>query len=110
MHRDNAPAARGGKGLAVTAILLATGLAACSSTSPTQDQMSRTTLETAPADLQLICAGQAAKTSGVESAKVLPTSSRKLDARNYQVDLNAGGTAMRCVVDADGKIVSVQAA
>ena len=97
----------------LTGLLVATGLAAAVSactTSPTPDQMARTTLETAPADLQLLCANEAARSTGVESSKVLPVSSRKLDAKNYQVELNAGGKPTTCVIDADGKIVSVQAA
>ncbi|MDQ6436604.1 hypothetical protein RB623_21345 [Mesorhizobium sp. LHD-90] len=93
--------------------LFAAGLvavvSACTS-GPTPDQMARTTLETAPADLQLLCANEAARSAGVESSKVLPVSSRKLDAKNYQVELNAGGTPTRCIIDADGKIVSIGAA
>ncbi|PSJ61834.1 hypothetical protein [Kumtagia ephedrae] len=96
-------------GWALVALALA-ALGACSTSGPTPDQMSRTTVETAPADLQLLCANEVAKTTGVESSKVLPVGSRKLDARNYHVDLNAGGKPTTCVVDADGKIVSVQAA
>lgn len=90
-------------------IFLAAGLSGCVS-SPSPDQMSRTTLETAPADLQLLCANEAARSAGIDSAKVLPTSSRKLDAKNFQVELNAGGTPTRCVIDTDGNISSVQPA
>jgi hypothetical protein len=36
-------------------------------------------------------------------------SSRKLDAKNYQVELNAAGKPTTCLIDADGKIVSIQA-
>jgi hypothetical protein len=95
-------------GAAPLAVLLF-ALAACQS-SPAPDQMSRTTLETAPADLQLICANAAAQSRGVESSTVLPVSSRKLDAKSYEVDLNAGGTTMKCVVDGEGNVVSVQPA
>jgi hypothetical protein len=91
---------------AAALVATACGLGACTST-PAPDQMARTTLDTAPADLQLLCANEVAKSSGVDSSKVLPVSSRKLDGRNYQVDLNAGGKSSACVIDADGKIVSV---
>ncbi len=97
------------RALAPLALLLAAGLAGCQG-SPTPDQMSRTAVETAPADLQLLCAGAAAQSMGVDSTQVLPTSSRKLDARNYQVALNASGTTMNCVVDVDGNVVSVRPA
>lgn len=91
--------------------LLAGGLAlAACTTSPTPDQMSRTTLETAPADLQLVCATEVARSTGVDSSKVLPTSSKKLDAKNYQVDVNAGGKATACLIDVDGRIVAIQPA
>lgn len=94
--------------LPLTALLFV--LAACQSSGPAPDQMSRTTLETAPADLQLICANAAAQSRGIESSTVLPVSSRKLDARSYEVDLNASGTTMKCVVDGEGNVASVQPA
>jgi hypothetical protein len=97
----------------LSGLLFATGFAVVASactTTPTPDQMARTTLETAPADLQLLCANEAARSAGVEAGKVLPVSSRKLDAKNYQVELNAGGKPTTCVIDADGRIVSVRAA
>ena len=90
-------------------IVIAMVLGACQS-APTPDQMSRTTVETAPADLQLLCAGEAAKASGVDSSKALPTSSRKLDSKSYQVELNVAGKPTSCIVDTDGKVTSVQPA
>ncbi|MCO5063469.1 MAG: hypothetical protein M9924_06560 [Rhizobiaceae bacterium] len=106
MHeRSKQPGNRTGK--AAFTGLVALTLSACQSTSPTQDQMSRTTLETAPADLQLMCANAAAAQSGTESSKVLPVSSRKIDANNFIVDLNANGKPMSCTVDATGTNVSV---
>ena len=97
------------RALVPVALALSAILAACQS-SPAPDQMSRTAVETAPADLQLLCANAAAQQGGVDSNKVLPTSSSKLDARSYRVELNAAGRAMNCIVDADGNIVSVQPA
>ncbi|MET3794243.1 hypothetical protein [Aquamicrobium terrae] len=98
-----------GRGLIAISLFLSSVLAACQS-SPTPDQMTRTAVETAPADLQLICANAAAQSRGVDTATVLPTSSRKLDARTYQVQLNASGTTMNCVVDDQGMVSSVTAA
>lgn len=94
------------RALVPVSLVLSAILAACQS-SPTPDQMSRTAVETAPADLQLLCANAAAQSGGVDSSRVLPTSSRKLDARSYQVELNAAGRTMNCIVDTDGNIVSV---
>lgn len=90
-------------------IVITTVLAACQS-APTPDQMSRTTVETAPADLQLLCAGAAAKAGGVDSGKALPTSSRRLDSKSFQVELNVAGKPTSCIVDSDGKVASVQPA
>lgn len=90
-------------------LFLAAALSACQST-PAPDQMSRTATETAPADLQLLCASAAARSRGIDSSKVLPMSSRKLDAKTYRVELNASGTAMGCTIDDDGNVVSVNAA
>lgn len=70
--------------------------------------MSRTKVETAPADLQLLCADAAAKASGVDSTKILPVSSSKIDSQTYQVELDAGGKKTSCLVDADGNVKSVQ--
>lgn len=81
-------------------------LAACTTSTPAPDQMLRTTSDTAPADLQLLCA-EAAKAG--RSGTALPISSRKLDGNNYQVDLNVDGTPKVCIVSAAGSIVSVQA-
>ncbi|TIS96467.1 MAG: hypothetical protein E5W72_07320 [Mesorhizobium sp.] len=85
-------------------------LSACVSAPPPppQEQMSRTKVETAPADLQLLCADAAAKASGVDSTKILPVSSSKLDSKTYQVELDAGGKKTSCLVDTDGNVKSVQ--
>ena len=96
--------------MVVVALAATLGVSACQSSAPTQDQMSRTTLETAPADLQLMCANAAAAQSGTESSKVLPVSSRRVDANNYVVDLTANGKPMSCNVDATGTNVSVNPA
>jgi len=89
--------------------LLAAVLSGCVS-DPSPDQMSRTTLDTAPADLQLLCASEAARSAGIDGTKVLPTSSRRLDARSFQVELNVGGAPTRCTIDSDGRIASIRPA
>ena len=98
----------GWQAAAVAAIALAA--AGCQSSSPAPQEMARTTLQTAPADLQLLCANAVATQSGTPSDKVLPVSSRQLDAKSYQVDLDAAGKKHSCVVDSDGNVKSVQAA
>lgn len=92
-------------------VLLTTcGLAACQSTPPPPqpDQMARTTLQTAPADLQLICSDAVATAAKVNKSKVLPVSSNALDATSFNVELNANGRKFNCVVDDKGVVRSVQ--
>lgn len=92
--------------LRLGSVLLVGVASACTST-PTPDQMSRTAVETAPADLQLLCANAAAQAGGVDSSKVLPMSSRKLDAKTYQVELTVGGKPTSCTIDTEGNVLSV---
>jgi hypothetical protein len=91
------------KALSAVALLAAAG---CQS-SPEPQQTARTTLQTAPADLQLLCANAVATQTGASSDKVLPVSSRQLDATSFQVELDAAGTRRSCVVDNDGNVKSV---
>ncbi|TIO05542.1 MAG: hypothetical protein E5X89_27305 [Mesorhizobium sp.] len=98
--------------LAIAIGFLVGPLSACISAPPPppQDQMSRTKVETAPADLQLLCANAVAKASGVDSTKILPVSSSKLDSKTYQVELDAGGKKTSCLVDTEGNVTSVEPA
>lgn len=86
-------------------VLPFTALAACSTSTPAPQQMARSTVETAPADLQLLCADAAAKAAGGGNA--LPVTSRRIDATTYQVDLNVAGSTRSCIVDAEGNVLSV---
>jgi hypothetical protein len=92
------------KALSAVALLAAAG---CQSSSPEPQQMARTTLQTAPADLQLLCANAVATQTGAAQDKVLPVSSRQLDAASFEVQLDAAGTRHTCVVDNDGNVKSV---
>ncbi|MCT7378443.1 hypothetical protein [Chelativorans salis] len=84
-------------------------LAGCvSSPEPEPQAMARSSQQTAPADLQLLCASAAASAAEAGSARVLPVSSRQLDAGNYQVDLDAAGKRMSCIVDSEGNVKSIQ--
>jgi len=91
------------KALSAVVLFAAAG---CQS-SPEPQQMARTTLQTAPADLQLLCANAVATQTGAASDKVLPVSSRQLDATSFQVDLDASGKRHSCVVDSEGNVKSV---
>jgi len=90
-------------------MLAASAMAAagCQSSSPEPQQMARTTLQTAPADLQLLCANAVATQTGAASDKVLPVNSRQLDGTSFQVELDAAGKRHTCVVDNEGNVKSV---
>lgn len=55
-----------------------------------------------------LCANAVAKASGVDSAKILPISSSKIDSKTYQVELDAGGKKTSCLVDTDGAVKFVE--
>ncbi len=97
------------RGIAFGGLMLAAaGVAGgCQSSAPAPQDMARTNLGTAPADLQLMCASAAAGPSGVDSSKILPTSSSQLDATSYRVDLDAGGSRFTCVIDSSGSVKSI---
>ena len=83
-------------------------VAGCTSTPPPPpDQMARTAVQTAPADLQLLCAGAAAKQANLDASKVLPTSSRQLSPTSYSVELSETGRKFNCVIGTDGKVASI---
>ncbi len=89
---------------AVATVLLAGG---CASTSgPTETIRSAET--TAPADLQLTCASEAASRLGVDSTKVLPTASSATDTGAYRVELTADGKPAVCTIDSEGTVLSVE--
>jgi hypothetical protein len=93
----------------MAATLIACGLLAACQSAPPPTEMSRTTLQTAPADLQLLCANAVAGPAKIDSSKILPIGSRALDAESFNVELNANGKRFNCVVDNKGVVRSVQA-
>lgn len=102
MSRDDVK--RSGRAfLAVTGLL---SLGACTPAPPPPDAMARTTLMTAPADLQLLCANAAVSAAGT-GVKVLPTGSRLQPDGTFAVDLDAGGKKFSCIVDNNGTVRSV---
>lgn len=96
---------------AVAAIaVLAAGCASQSSQVIEPEQpMVRQTSRTAPADLQLLCANEAAQAFGIASETVLPVGSSS-DGMVYTVILNAGGSQAICTIDDNGTILSLDRA
>jgi hypothetical protein len=91
----------------IVPLVLLVPVTACVS-SPPPDQMARTKLQTAPAELQLLCADAAAKSADLNRSKVLPMNSRQLDATTYSVELDATGRKFNCTIDNTGRVTSVQ--
>jgi hypothetical protein len=89
---------------------LAAGCASQSAQVPEPQQpMVRQTALTAPADLQLLCANEAAQAFGMASDSVLPVGSSAQGAV-YSVVLNAGGSQAVCTIDEEGNILSLDRA
>lgn len=94
-------------GITAALVSLAALLAAgCTSGQPNRPTV-RASGETAPADLQLLCASETATRLGVDSTKVLPVSSSPSGAGSYRVDLTADGQPAACVIDDTGTVVSI---
>jgi len=70
-------------------------------------QTVRATIVTAPADLQLLCASEAATRFGVEQTDVFATSSAQIETARYQVELTTGSGAATCVIEESGTVVSL---
>jgi hypothetical protein len=84
----------------------ALAVAGCQS-APPPAQMAKTSLGTAPADLQLLCSNAAQLSTGADASTILPVSSSQIDANNYEVVLGIGAQRYRCFVNSDGIVKSV---
>ena len=95
--------------LSAASLGVALTVSACSTTKP-DDQTVRTSVETAPADLQLLCAAKGADQFGVGRDKALPVSSSRQTDTTFSVVLNLDGATATCVINDSGEIVSIQKA
>lgn len=96
------------RGFAASAILMSAVLAAgCSTTMQPRAGAVRSTGETAPADLQLLCASEAATRLGTTES-VLPVSSMAGPNGTFQVNLAVGSGQAVCFVDNNGVVQSVE--
>jgi hypothetical protein len=94
--------------------LLAAGLglsvvAGCNTSSnqtPTAGAV-RSSGETAPTDLQLLCASKTAEELKVTGGNVLPVSSMPSGENAYQVNLTFDGGQAVCVIDEAGTVQSI---
>ncbi|GAB5506577.1 MAG: hypothetical protein Rhirs2KO_17400 [Rhizobiaceae bacterium] len=91
---------------AAAVVLSAALVAGCSSTMQPRAGAVRSTGETAPADLQLLCASEAATRLGTTES-VLPVSSMAGPNGTYQVNLAVGSGQAVCFVDNNGIVQSV---
>ncbi|MGX1501003.1 hypothetical protein ACSSV1_006072 [Labrenzia sp. MBR-25] len=97
--------------------LLAAGLglsvvAGCNTSSnqtPTAGAV-RSSGETAPTDLQLLCASKAAEELKVTGGNVLPVSSMPSGENAYQVNLTFDGGQAVCIIDETGTVQSISPA
>jgi len=90
--------------LGISALLV--GVAACASTAPPAATI-RSSALTAPADLQLLCASEAASRLGFPADGVLPTGSRPGAAGTFEVDVKLPVGQALCVIDQNGTVQSL---
>lgn len=94
----------------LSAVAAAAALVGCQSDQAESGPAATTTraaIVTAPADLQLLCASEAATRFGVPGNTVLPVASAQVAPGRYSVELTTGESAAACEVDADGNILSL---
>lgn len=96
-------------GLAGLGLLLAGCGGSSQQAAAPQPQAVRSAVETAPADLQLMCASEAAKVYSAPANKILPVASSRSSATTYAVDLNVDGKSARCTIDDTGTSITVEA-
>ncbi|WP_157139960.1 hypothetical protein [Roseibium aggregatum] len=98
--------------------LLAAGLglsvvAGCNTSSSNQTPSAgavRSSGETAPTDLQLLCAAKTAEELKVTGGNVLPVSSMPSGESAYQVNLTFDGGQAVCIIDETGTVQSISPA
>lgn len=96
--------------IAAPAVILSTALiaAGCSMTgSQPKGGSVRSSGETAPADLQLVCASEAASRFNI-SGGVLPVSSLPGPGDSYQVNLTMEDGQAVCFIGSDGIVTSLE--
>ncbi|WP_428645355.1 hypothetical protein [Roseibium sp.] len=96
--------------------LIAAGLflmpvAGCQSSGSTSSgptsQVVRSSGQTAPTDLQLLCAAKTAEELKIEGGNVLPVSSMPAGGTGYQVNLTFEGGQATCNIDDEGNVLAI---
>ncbi len=68
----------------------------------------RQSMVSAPADLQLVCASQAASRFGISKERILPVDSRGSGVAAYEVELRLPAGKAICVINADAQVVRLE--
>ncbi|TYC52467.1 hypothetical protein FMN50_17100 [Rhodobacterales bacterium] len=100
--RNFKPAAAG-----AAALLSLSVVGGCNTTASPTSGAVRTSAQTAPTDLQLLCASTAADQLKIPGGNVLPVSSMPAGDSAYQVNLTFDGGQAVCTIDSDGVISSI---
>jgi len=94
-------------GCATAAGLMLIGGCNTSGSNAGGSQTVRTSAETAPTDLQLLCASKAAEELQIEGANVLPVSSARSGEAAYQVNLTYESGQATCIIDESGVVQTI---
>ena len=90
--------------LLVAALVALNACASSNSTSSTETGKIRQSVQTAPADLQLLCSAAAARKFGLNRNDILPVGSDVIAPDTFQVDVKTTDGTIRCIVNRDGVI------
>ncbi|MCK7611895.1 hypothetical protein [Roseibium sediminicola] len=96
-----------GIGCATAAGLLLIGGCNTSSSNAGASQTVRTSEETAPTDLQLLCASKTVEKLQISGGNALPVSSARSGEQAYQVNLTFEGGQATCIIDESGVVQSI---
>lgn len=94
--------------IALAICTIALGLGACTSNQNKTQENIRSSVRTAPADLQLTCSTETATRLQITGEQLLPISSSEISPNIFRVDFNTRGGPAYCIVDQSGTVLSVE--
>jgi len=92
----------------MSSLALVTGCSTINSNPPENNETIRVETTTAPTDLQLICAAKTAEKYKADQDTTLPIGSADVGDGTFSVNVKMGGKQAVCIIDNDGKIVSIE--
>lgn len=89
-------------------VIVALSLGACTSSQKKEQENIRSSVRTAPADLQLTCSTETVTRLQITGEQLLPISSSEISPNIFRVDFNTQGGPAYCIIDQSGTVLSVE--